>query len=110
MHLEAYHVPLSIEEALDLLASYQGRARVVGGGTDYFVDDPEAEGPVALVDVTGISTTRDIHDDGNYVVIGCGVTHTQIVASELVMNRGTALAEACGQIGGPQVRNVATLA
>ena len=53
MRWEAYHVPLTVEEALDLLARYQGRARVVGGGTDYFVDDIESDGPVALVDVTG---------------------------------------------------------
>jgi CO/xanthine dehydrogenase FAD-binding subunit len=110
MHWEAYHLPQTVEEALQLLARYDGRARVVGGGTDYFVDDPRGEAPRAVVDVTRIAALRTIENAGGFITIGCGVTHTQIVQSPLVQQHGTALAEACGQIGGPQVRNVATLA
>jgi xanthine dehydrogenase FAD-binding subunit len=110
MRWEAYHLPHTVEEALQLLAQYQGRARVVAGGTDYFVDDRVASAPTALVDVTRITDLQRIHEQDGYVVVGCGVTHTQIVQSPLIQQRGSALAEACGQIGGPQVRNVATLA
>jgi CO/xanthine dehydrogenase FAD-binding subunit len=110
MRWEAYYLPETVEEALELLVRYAGRARVVGGGTDYFVDDPGPQAHSALVDVTQIRTARDIQQNDGFVVIGCGVTHTQIVQSALVQQRGAALAEACGQIGGPQVRNVATLA
>ena len=35
--------------------------------------------------------------------------HTHIVKSELVAQHAQALVDACGLIGGPQVRNVATL-
>ena len=31
-----YHLPTSVDEALTLLASYQGQARVVAGGTDFY--------------------------------------------------------------------------
>ena len=110
MHCEAYHLPETIEEAVQLLAQYGGRARVVGGGTDYFVDEPRGGSPEALVDVTRIRALTSVCEADGYIVIGCGATHTQIVASPLVQQHGTALAEACGQIGGPQVRNVATLA
>ena len=114
MHCDAYHLPATIDEALQLLAQYQGRARVIGGGTDYFVDDrvstPVSTPPQALVDVTRIDKYKQILQDGEGIVIGCGVTHAQIAESALIQQRATALAEACGQIGGPQVRNVATLA
>jgi carbon-monoxide dehydrogenase medium subunit len=110
MRWEAYHLPHTVEEALRLLAQYQGRARVIGGGTDYFVDDREGASPAALVDVTRIDELRSIREQDGYIVIGCGVTHAEIVRHPLIQQQGMALAEACGQIGGPQVRNVATLA
>lgn len=105
-----YWTPQTLEEAVYLLAAHDGRARVVGGGTDYFVDEAHQPAPEALVDVTRIAELRRIWEEDGYVVIGCGASHAQIVASPLVQAHGMALVEACGQIGGPQVRNVATLA
>jgi carbon-monoxide dehydrogenase medium subunit len=107
-----YYLPTSIGEALSLLASYQGEARVVAGGTDLLIEIQQGHRtPIkALVDVTRIADANGIRREGNYIVLGCGVTHTMIVESELIRQNGTALAEGCGVIGGPQVRNVATLA
>ncbi|MBI4673918.1 MAG: FAD binding domain-containing protein [Chloroflexi bacterium] len=117
-----YHLPMTVNEALELLAQYDGRARVVAGGTDLLVDAQAeyyaGERPHydALVDVTRIAGANQIHkqdgacpEQSEWIVIGCGVTHTQIVESRLIRKRATALAEACAVIGGPQVRNVATL-
>jgi carbon-monoxide dehydrogenase medium subunit len=122
MRWNAYYLPATIDEALELLARHEGRARAVGGGTDLFLEQPyggspygRAAGPPrqppdALVDVTRAAGARDLREDDGWIVIGCGATHAQIAASPLIQARGAALAEACGQIGGPQVRNVATLA
>lgn len=110
-----YHLPTTVNEALALLAQYDGRARVVAGGTDLLVDTQaeyhEGHRPHfdALVDVTRIAGANEIREHDGFIVIGCGVTHTQIVASKLIQARATALAEACSVVGGPQVRNVATL-
>ncbi len=110
-----YYLPRSLQEALDLLARYDGRARVVAGGTDLFLDFQGAyisgERPFfdALVDVTRLQGANALYEEDGWIVIGCGVTHTQIVASPLVQARATALAQACSVVGGPQVRNVATL-
>lgn len=98
-----------------LLAQYDGHARVIAGGTDLLVDTQaeyyEGQRPHydALVDVTQLAGANEIRIEGEFVVVGCGVTHTQIVGSSLVQSRATALAEACAVVGGPQVRNVATL-
>lgn len=110
--IQAYHVPHTLDEAVRILAGYGGKARVIGGGTDYFVDDSKGDhagGLEALIDVTQIAGFDDVHDDDGYVVIGCGATHAQIVASAAIQRGGTALMESCGLIGGPQVRNVGTL-
>ncbi len=107
-----YHTPATVEEALAVLQRYDGRARVVGGGTDLLVETRRGlRRPFdAVVDATRIDALREITEIGGYIVIGCGVTHSEIVEHPLIRSRGQCLAESCGVIGGPQVRNVGTLA
>ena len=107
-----YYTPSSIDEAIALLAKHEGNARVVGGGTDLLVEARRGlRRPFeALVDATRMAGLNEISRDGEQIVIGCGVTHTEIVTSDLVRRFGTCLAESCGVIGGPQVRNAGTLA
>ena len=52
-----YHLPTSIDEAVSLLARYDGHARVVAGGTDLILDLQQGnEHPLeALIDVTRIN-------------------------------------------------------
>ncbi|HEY4722641.1 MAG TPA: FAD binding domain-containing protein [Anaerolineae bacterium] len=106
-----YHLPTSVNEAITLLAKYAGRARVVAGGTDLILDLQQGNTqPVeALVDVTCIAGLTEIRQDAGAIIIGCGVTHDQIVTSALLHQKATCLVEASYVVGGPQVRNVATL-
>lgn len=112
---DAYRIPTSLDDALELLAHYDGRARIVAGGTDLLLDlksdyrDGQREHYAALIDVTHISGACEIREDDGWIVVGCGVTHAQVVASPLMQSRATALYEAGSVIGGPQVRNVATV-
>jgi len=108
----SYHKPETVEEALELLRHYDGSARIIGGGTDILVEARRGlRQPIeAIVDATGIAGLDTISHDQNYIVIGCGVTHTRIVSNESVVRYGACLAESCGVIGGPQVRNTGTLA
>lgn len=107
-----YYVPGTIGEALEILQRYDGRARVVGGGTDLLVEARRGlRRPFeAIVDASRIGGLGSIVEDGEYIVIGCGVTHTTIVNDERIIRSGTCLSESCGVIGGPQVRNTGTLA
>lgn len=107
-----YHAPESVEEAVALLRQYDGRGRVIGGGTDLLVEFRRGlHRPVdALVDASRIAGLAGISRDREHIVIGCGVTHSEIVCNEHIIRHGTCLAESCGVIGGPQVRNVGTLA
>jgi len=109
---EHYYTPATVAEALEILRRYDGRARVVGGGTDLLVETRRGlHRPVeAMVDVTHIDGLDAITLDHDNIVIGCGVTHSQIVRDARIVEQGTCLSESCGVIGGPQVRNVGTLA
>ncbi len=109
---DAYHTPHTVEEALALLASYDGAAQIIAGGTDLLIDlQYGADEPprAALVDVTRIPELTAIAEADGVVTIGAAVTHAAIVRSALLEARATCLVESCGVIGGPQVRNVGTL-
>ena len=107
-----YHTPTSIDEAVKWLGHYDGRARMIGGGTDLLLEIQQGSSPAveALVDTSRINGLDQITNVDDHIVIGCAVTHTQIVKDERIVHHGTCLVESCGVIGGPQVRNVATLA
>ncbi|WP_162909838.1 FAD binding domain-containing protein [Aggregatilinea lenta] len=106
-----YYTPTSVDDALALLAQYEGRARVIAGGTDLLLDIRQGHmaPPDALIDVTRIQGFDDVRQDGDTLFLGAGVTHTQIVQSSVITARATCLVESCGVVGGPQVRNVGTL-
>jgi carbon-monoxide dehydrogenase medium subunit len=107
-----YYTPETVAEAVELLQRYDGRARVIGGGTDLAVEIRRGlHRPVeAMVDATRIAGLNEINREADYIVIGCGVTHSQLVRNDLIIRYGTCLSESCSVIGGPQVRNVGTLA
>jgi carbon-monoxide dehydrogenase medium subunit len=106
-----YYLPASVDEALARLAESAGGARVVAGGTDLLLELQQGRKPrqAALVDVTRIPEMTTIAADDGKLTVGAAVTHTAIVASAVLAQQATCLVESCGVIGGPQVRNVATL-
>lgn len=107
-----YFAPDTVADALDVLQRFDGNARVIGGGTDLLVEARRGlRRPFeAIVDATRIVGLDTICEEDEYLVIGCGVTHTRIVNDERIIRFGQCLAESCGVIGGPQVRNTGTLA
>jgi carbon-monoxide dehydrogenase medium subunit len=111
MRWQAYHTPESIEEALSLLSHYAGSAQIVAGGTDLILDVQQGNhaAPKALVDVTAIRGLDQIAEQAGWIVIGAAVTHATIESNPLIRHHGAALAESCSVVGGPQVRNVATI-
>jgi carbon-monoxide dehydrogenase medium subunit len=62
-----------------------------------------------MVDVTRIAGLSRIEERDGTIQIGATATHAAIAASPLVRLKAHVLAEACGSVGGPQIRNVATL-
>ncbi|MBW1802570.1 MAG: FAD binding domain-containing protein [Deltaproteobacteria bacterium] len=108
---QEYHCPSTVEEALELLRSRRGRARVIAGGTDLVIEIKEGDRVVPfLVDITEIEFLKKIELEGDYIKIGACVTHHQAASSDLVQARATALSEAALSIGSPQTRNIGTVA
>lgn len=106
-----YMQPRTVEEALSQLAESADSVAVIAGGTDLLLDLQQGRhAPVeALIDVTQIDELCQIRLENEHIFIGASTTHKEIVSSLLLMEHANVLVEGCGLIGGPQVRNVATI-
>jgi xanthine dehydrogenase FAD-binding subunit len=111
MNWNHYLVPNNIDEALAALAGATGTACPIGGGTDLLLDIQQGHHPPVdtLVDVTRIPETTRLSIQDGHLYIGAGVPVSQVAESGLVWEHAPAVCEACALIGGPQVRNTATL-
>jgi carbon-monoxide dehydrogenase medium subunit len=107
-----YYTPETVKEALKLLEQHAGNARIIAGGTDLLIDlqfvEPKHQLD-ALVDLTRVGEMINISERDGVCTVGAAVTHTAITESALIEGGATCLVESCGVVGGPQVRNVATL-
>lgn len=107
-----YHTAANVTEALELLAQYGTRARIIAGGTDILLELERGQRPDVdvLIDISRVPGLDGITLRGDEIVIGPLVLHNHAVASELIIKRALPLAQACWEVGAPQIRNRATIA
>ena len=108
---QQYVRPTSVSEAVTALMSGPGPVLPIGGGTDIMLDLQQGRhSPVhTIVDLTEIPEMKILETRDDQLFIGAGVTVSRIARDPLAATHAQALTEACDLIGGPQVRNVATL-
>jgi xanthine dehydrogenase FAD-binding subunit len=108
---QQYLRPKTIAEAMQALVTAPKPVIPIAGGTDLLLDlEQGRHTPVnTLVDVTGIKELLSMEIRSGRLFIGAGVSVNHITLDHLVNQHALALVEACELIGGPQVRNVATL-
>jgi CO/xanthine dehydrogenase FAD-binding subunit len=108
---QRYISPHTVVDALEALVSAEGPASVIAGGTDLMLDLQQGRrAPLhTLVDLTCIPEMAQISIHPEDLFIGAAAPLNQIANSPLVLEHARALVEACQLIGGPQVRNMATL-
>lgn len=107
---KSYQMAKTTQEVLEILRTYEGRARVIAGGTDITPKLKDGEMTVeCLIDITNIEDLKKIELEGNLVRIGAAVTHHQIVSSALLKEKCPLLIEAAAEVGTPQVRNQGTV-
>ncbi len=104
--------PSTVDEALTLLDAHHATARLVAGGTDLLLELRRGVRPGidTLIDLTRIAGLDDIQEAAGGFEIGPTTTHAQIAAHEGMRRQAIPLAQACREIGSPQLRNRATVA
>ncbi len=105
-----YLFPMSVAEALQMLAEHRGRARIIAGGTDLVLQCQAGKVDAdVMVDITRIPGLDLVEERDGYIYIGAQATHGRVAASPLIRDRARILALACAAVGGPQIRNTGTL-
>lgn len=100
----------SIEEVVALLGEYKEKSKVVAGGTDLLIAlRNEKISPVVLIDISKIMELKSIEVTEGKIILGSGVTFTQIVESEIFKDNLYGLYKACRLVGSPQIRNKGTI-
>lgn len=105
-----YHRPETVEEAARLLDEFGGAAMLVAGGTDVIPNmKHRLHEPEHLVSIRGILALREIGIQDDALVLGAGATLADVAEHPLVRSHLPALADAAGQVAGPQLRSMGTL-
>ncbi|WP_258361197.1 xanthine dehydrogenase FAD-binding subunit XdhB [Moorella sulfitireducens (nom. illeg.)] len=108
--IQGYYEAATLEEALALLAA-NPNLTIIAGGTDVLIKIHH--GQMEKAELLGIGKIKSLQgvrqlDDGT-IVIGPLTTFTQIANDPVIQEHIPILAEAALTMGGPQIRNVATI-
>ena len=105
-----YAKPLSVDEALELLAVYGKNAKILAGGTD--MANMLKQGfpvPEMMIDIKGLAELDQIRLTDDELFIGALVTFTSIIKSAVIREKFNILWDAAHLVASNGVRNRATM-
>ncbi len=107
--MRQYLIPGSIEEAIHLLETHRGQARLIAGGTDVLPDIRQGKrNPRCLVDITRIPELKQIEVTDKFVKVGAAVTFAEIKDSPFLNQHMHALVDAARSVGATGIQTAAT--
>ncbi|MDR2370112.1 MAG: xanthine dehydrogenase FAD-binding subunit XdhB [Treponema sp.] len=108
--IEALYEAASLDDALDLLEEHP-EAKIIAGGSDVLIEIREGKlSGCTLVSIQKLDELRGIASEKDGTIrIGALESFSHIARSGIIRGGIFALAEAAGVIGGPQLRNIATI-
>jgi 4-hydroxybenzoyl-CoA reductase subunit beta len=110
LHPYTYHRPARLEDALATLAEHGDDAMPIAGGTDLVPNmKHKLFTPGHLVGLRGVRELRGIESDERGTRIGACESLDRVASHEGIRSDLPALARACEQISGPQLRRMGTL-
>ena len=104
-----YLEPRTVEEALSLLAKYEGKAKVIAGGTDLLVwMKMERVSPGYLINISRIPALRYLIADKG-LRIGALTPFREVEKHGLIQKKYTAFYEAAKAVTSVQIKNMGTI-
>jgi xanthine dehydrogenase FAD-binding subunit len=109
-NLKSHVKAKSVGEAIEFL-NQNPNARLIAGGTDVLIKLRHGNSSFSeLVDINGLKELSYIKkDEQENILIGSGCVFNDIVESDIVAACIPILQDAASSVGGPQIRNVATI-
>ena len=102
----------SIDHALSILKTYEGRAVLIAGGTDLLgilKGDVLPSYPEALINLKTVPNLDTIEETESGVRIGAMVKLADVIQSPVIQKLYPILAEAAESVASPEIRNMGTL-
>ena len=102
----------SVEEAVELLAKYEGKAKLNAGGTDLLgvlKDRILPQYPETIINIKTIPGLSAIEEYEGGVSVGALTTLAEIIKSPIIEKYYPLLNEAAKTVASPQIRNMATI-
>jgi xanthine dehydrogenase FAD-binding subunit len=108
--IEALYEAESAAHAVELLREHP-EARIIAGGSDVLIEIREGKlAGCSLVSIQKLDELRGVSLDGDGSIrIGAMTSMSRIAADPVIKKCFAALGEAADTIGGPQLRNIATI-
>lgn len=108
---QTYLQPTTLDAALQLIAQHGAQARLVAGGTDVLVELSRGIKPTpTLIDLSLLHELKYIRQTDGMIMIGGLATHNDVVAAQPCVAGALPLAQACWEVGAPQIRTRGTVA
>ena len=105
-----YHVPDSLEQALDLLHEYGDQAKLLAGGQSLVpAMNFRVVQPSILIDLNRVGELSYIREEDSVLRIGAMIRERQLEFDPLIPKWSPLLEEAMPHVAHPQVRNRGTL-
>lgn len=100
----------SVAQAVDLLRSHEGRAKLMAGGQSLGpMLNLRLARPAVVVDIAGLAELRTVTEHEAGLRVGAGVTHAEIEDGVHPLLRGSALQQVAGGIAYRAIRNRGTV-
>jgi carbon-monoxide dehydrogenase medium subunit len=105
-----YHAPGTLSDALGLLSSLGGEAKLLAGGHSLLpLMKLRFAQPGHLIDLGRIPELKGIAESGGTITIGAMTTENELIWSKLLQDKCPLLVEGARQISDPQVRYRGTI-
>src|SRR5256714_6607398 len=111
-YIPAYQLisPLSLSEALDVLAKDDGKWQPFAGGTDLMVLLESGKLPHKnYLNIWNLNELRGIEISNEHVTLGALTTYTEVQANEILRREFPMLCQAASETGGLAIQNRGTL-
>lgn len=108
-YLNSYTEAKSIKEACEILKNNEN-AMIIAGGSDILVKIKDFKiTNKDLVGITRINELKGISKINDEIIINAATTFSEIGKNEIIKENIPILAKSASLVGGPQIRNVATI-
>ena len=105
-----YYQPSNLAALREIVGAQEGHCRFVAGCTDFLAQrNGRPWTKEALISLSEVGEMRRISAGAAGIFIGAACTHGQIAKDAMVRQHFPALAQACANVGSPQIRNRGTI-